>query len=262
MTHRRIAALVIAFVGCATAPAAAPRAPTSSWRQPMDEEDRAWLAQHEQELAAIREDVSPVIVAYRKKDEAALRGWATDPSRPSAYRTYAAYLLIQLGAKDANQLFVESFPVEDQEQYDWFDELNQALATPDTEDVNAYPQQVLICGAVQGWNGAAEKLIKLRSMLDAGAHMDNCCGLIRFAIAHPDEALARMTTESVEDGLLHVFKDEASPAEAAQLLQLLNGKTYDAPDQEQLRLQLLPVLTKKSKADGPTKVCEWLKCKQ
>jgi hypothetical protein len=252
---------VIAICGCAAAPAPAPRTPTPSAQAPTEEEEeRAWLAERERELSTLRQNVLPVIDAFRKRDQRFLREWATNRSQPAAFRTYAAYLLLQLGADGANQLFVANFPVDDLDQYLLFDDLREALDTPATDDVQLSPQQVLICGAVHGWNGAADKLIELRSILDGSEYMDNCCGLIRLTIAHPDEALARMATTSVEDGLLHVFEEEASPAEAAQLLRVLASRTYTTPQQEQLRLQLIAVLTEKAKADGPTEACEWLKC--
>ena len=209
-------------------------------------------------IAALRRKLQPALVAFRARDPDALLAWTIDPAREPALRTFGAGLLVRLGVSDAAELFVASFARLDVEQFRWFDDIDYAL-TRATDGVAYSVQDVLICGALNEWDGALEQLIAIRSKLDGGSFSDNCCGLTLYATAYTDLAIERFASPELRDDLVHAFEEESSPADAARVLEHLNKHHYDEAQQETLRLELLPVLRQKARSREPA-VCEWLRC--
>jgi hypothetical protein len=100
----------------------------------------------------IRAAIAPAARAFNAKNESELRAWIAKPSTRPAYKVYGSYLLLQLGAEDAKQLFVEHFPARSAEEFGVFWDLETALSGSDAPYMAA--QKELICGAIAGWPGA------------------------------------------------------------------------------------------------------------
>lgn len=186
----------------------------------------------------IRADVAPAVQAFNAKNEAELRAWIARPSTRPVYKVYGSYLLLQLGADDAKQLFVEHFPAQSAEEFALLGELEYALSGSTEPYLGAQKE---LCGALAGWPGAAAKLVEIRPLTDGSVHTDNCCGLALLAAARPDETLALLATANQGAELAHAFEEEASPATAQQLLSHVEAVTYADPSQESLRTTLIPV---------------------
>jgi hypothetical protein len=228
----------------------------SSPDQPLNSEESD-VGDGDSQLVEIRAAIAPAVRAFNTKNMAELRAWIARPSTRPAYKVYGSYLLLQLGAEDAKQLFVEHFPARSAEEFGLFWELEIALSESGAPYVGA--QKELICGAVADWPGAAAKLIEIHPLTDASTRTDNCCGLGLLAAAQPDATLALVAAANQGPELVHAFEDEASPAVAQQLLSHLEAATYTDSAQESLRAKLLPVLRLKAAAAGP-KACDWIRC--
>jgi hypothetical protein len=208
----------------------------------------------------LRRQVAPATQAFERGDQAALRRWMSKARRPSD-RTYAAVLLVKLGDTQARTEFVTAFPAGDQEEFVRVEELGAATCVSKESACLFRGQTDLICAAVAGWAGAAEKLLQLRTVTDGSAHWENCCGMARLAAHRPDQTLALFVKQHLENDLLHAFRSEGDPVDARRLLAHLKGTKYQKHRLERFRQSLLPVLeSKAAQGADASKPCQFLKC--